>query len=274
MNAVTEPRTGATTGGADRPAVLSDTMLPPLPGTRGEVNTIARYFDGANVRLGDDASAAFLKHAALQKYSVIHFAAHAIVDEVDNASTALVLSPTADESGFVSPGDLARLHLDAEMVVLSACRSARGVLIGGEGVQGLTTPLLEAGARSVVASRWKVDDQRTATFVVDFYTQLARGLAVSDALRAAKLAAIARGARPAEWAAFTVVGDPLVTLPLQLPVPAWRSRTSIFMIAGILVCAALLAITTTTVRRYRISRNPNRAERTVLPATGADTHHE
>ena len=274
VNAESRARAGQTPAGEDRSTVLSDTILPPLPGTRDEVNAIARFFVHSNVRLRANASAAFLSHAALQKYSVIHFAAHAIVDEHDNASTALVLSPTAGESGLVSPADLARLHLDADMVVLSACRSARGVLIGGEGVQGLTTPLLEAGARSVVASRWKVDDQHTSTFVVDFYTQLAHGLPVTDALRAAKLAAIARGATSAEWAAFTVVGDPLVTLPLRLPASAWRSRTSVVVMAGILVFAVGLCLATLAARRYRVSRNRNRRERTVAPAIGVDTHHE
>ncbi|MEO7218429.1 MAG: CHAT domain-containing protein, partial [Gemmatimonadaceae bacterium] len=267
-------RSGQPSAGDNRQAGLSDTMLPPLPGSRGEVNSISRFFTHSNVRLRGDASATFLERTALQSYSVIHFAAHAIVDEEDNSSTALVLSRGTGETGLVSPADLVRLHLDADMVVLSACRSARGVLIGGEGVQGLTTPLLEAGARSVVASRWKVGDQRTATFVVNFYTQLAHGLPVTDALRSAKLDAIQHGATPAEWAAFTVVGDPLVTLPLTLPASAWRSRTSAKVITEILLLAAALWLAMLTTRRYRTTRNRDGRERIASPPADVETHQE
>lgn len=258
----------------DRQAAFSDTILPPLPGSRGEVNSISRFSPYADVRLRADASATFLEHASLQDYSIIHFATHAIVDEHDNASTALVLSPGAGESGFVSPAELASLHLDADMVVLSACRSARGVLIGGEGVQGLTTPLLEAGARSVVASRWKVDDRRTATFVVDFYTQLAHGLPVSDALRAAKLAAIERGATPGEWAAFTVVGDPLVRLRLEMPSNTSPSPTSTGLLLGIIAFAGILGLAALAAHRYRTSRNRESRDRSTLPPSDVETHHE
>jgi len=67
---------------------------------------------------------------------------------------------------------------------------------------------------SVVATGWQVGDQRTVQFVERFYAELARGQPVSEALRAAKLAALQRGAPAAAWAAFMVVGDPLVTVPL------------------------------------------------------------
>ncbi|MGH7536669.1 MAG: CHAT domain-containing protein [Gemmatimonadales bacterium] len=75
--------------------------------------------------------------------------------------TALALTPGQGEDGFVTPGELAGLRLDADLVVLSACRTAGGVVVDGEGVQGLTAPLLAAGARSVVATSWQVGDQLT-----------------------------------------------------------------------------------------------------------------
>jgi CHAT domain-containing protein len=100
------------------------------------------------------------------------------------------------------------------MVVLSACRTAGGVVVDGEGVQGLTAPLLEAGARSVVATTWRVGDRAAARFVDRLYAGLARGSPVAEALRAARLAALRNGEPPAAWAAFTVVGDPFVTVPL------------------------------------------------------------
>ena len=81
----------------------------------------------------------------------------------------------------------------------------------------LTAPLLQAGARAVVATDWRIGDRATVGFVTDFYSGLASGLPVTDALRDAKLKAIRAGAPPSVWAAFTVVGDPLVKVPLESP---------------------------------------------------------
>ena len=98
-----------------------------------------------------------------------------------------------------------------------------GVLVGGEGVQGLTSPLLQAGARSVVATNWRISDQRVVPFIERFYDGLARGLPVTDALRAAKLSAVQAGEPPRIWAAFVAIGDPGVTVPLRAPPKPWWS---------------------------------------------------
>ena len=175
------------------------------------------------LRLGDDATATFLRRADLRRYRVLHFATHALVDEQSLARTALVLAPRESDNGLVAAGDLAALALDADLVVLSACRSAGGVLVGGEGVQGLTSPLLQAGARAVLATGWRISDQRVVPFVERFYDGLARGLPVADALRAAKLGALKAGEPPRIWAAFLAIGDPLVTVPLRTPPKSWWS---------------------------------------------------
>jgi CHAT domain-containing protein/tetratricopeptide (TPR) repeat protein len=198
--------------------------LPRLAGSGREAALVARYADTAVVRRRAAASAAYLKRTPLGAFRVVHLATHALVDDRTVARTALALAPGGGESGFVTPGDLAALELDADLVVLSACRTAGGVVVVGEGVQGLTAPLLQAGARSVVATAWRIGDRRTVAFVDAFYAGLARGLPVDEALRAAKLRALRRGAPAKEWAAFSVVGDPLVRLPMRTPprrVPWW-----------------------------------------------------
>jgi len=211
--------------------------LPRLEASGDEARTVARYASRADVRLRDDASAAFVKRTPLDGYGVIHFATHALVDDRSIARTALALAPSRGEAGFLSPGDLANLRLTAGLVVLSACRTAGGVLVAGEGVQGLTTPLLQAGARSVVATDWRIGDRSTVAFVDAFYAALSRGLPVGEALRAAKLDAIRRGAPPAEWAAFTVVGDPLVHIHLGAP----RRAAPWWLVAPPLAALAALA---------------------------------
>lgn len=246
-----------TDGGASahvyRSAFDSSGGLPRLRESGREARLVARYATRAQVRLRGDASAAFLKRAALDSFDVIHLATHALVDDRSLARTALALAASPGESGFVTPGDLAGLRLDAALVVLSACRTAGGVVVGGEGVQGLTAPLLQAGARSVVATSWRISDRGTVPLVRAFYDALARGLPVTDAMRAAKLDAIARGAPASEWAAFQVVGDPLVQVPLSAPperVPWLR--------LGAAMAVILSAVAFYSIRRRRGARVPAR----------------
>ena len=98
-----------------------------------------------------------------------------------------------------------------------------GVLVGGEGVQGLTSPLLQAGARSIAATMWRIPDLGVVKFIDDFYAALARGLPVADAMRSAKLSALKAGEAPRIWAAFNAIGDPLVVVPLRPPRKPWWS---------------------------------------------------
>jgi CHAT domain-containing protein len=242
--------------------------LPRLAGSGDEAREVARYApSGADVRLREEASESWLKRADLDRYRVIHLATHALVDESSLANTVLALSPGGDDDGFLSPGDLAGLHLDADLVVLSACRTAGGVTVAGEGVQGLTTPLLAAGARAVVATQWRIGDRSTVRLVDDLYAALAQGRPVADALREAKLAAIRRGAPAGEWAGFTVVGDPLVRVPLAMPGAAadHGGRVPVAAAAGLLAAAAL-AYGATTRRRRSSERGPGAGE-------SAITHH-
>ena len=224
--------------GVYRSAFAAEGGLARLAGSGDEVREVARYARAAEVRLRGDASEEWLKHAPLARFRVIHFATHALVDESSLARTALALAPGGGEDGFLSPADLAALRLNADLVVLSACRTAGGVAIAGEGMEGLTAPLVAAGARSVVATQWRIGDRSTVRLVDDLYGALARGLPVVDALREAKLAAIRRGAPASEWAGFTVVGDPLARVPVSSPAPGPRISWVPVAAGALLVLAA------------------------------------
>jgi CHAT domain-containing protein len=216
--------------------------LPRLPGSGEEARLVARYAPAAELRLGDRASAAYLRQAPLDSFRVIHLATHALVDDRALGRTALALAPGDSGSGLVTPNELARLRLRADLVVLSACRTAGGMAVDGEGLQGLTAPLLEAGARSVVATSWRVGDRSTLRLVDGLYAGLAKGRPVIEALREAKLGAMRSGAPPAAWAAFVLVGDPATMVPLTPP----RTRPAWWVGAG---CVILLAAATTLWRR-------------------------
>jgi CHAT domain-containing protein len=230
-------------GAGFRPGGEGDSLdaigsLPRLEGSGREARLVSRYSSDATLRLREEASATYLEHATLDQYRVIHFATHAEVDDRSTARTALALAADGANDGLVGPGDLAALRLDADLVVLSGCRTAAGVVVEGEGVQGLTAPLLQAGARSVVASQWRISDRSTLAFIEDFYQALAGGLAVGEALRAAKLAALRRGAPAREWAAFMAVGDPLVRVALEQPRERWRPAAAAMAVTVGLVVAA------------------------------------
>jgi len=237
--------------------------LPRLKGSGEEARTVARYAaGGSEVRTRAEASEAWLKMAPLERFDVIHLATHALVDERSLTRTALALAPGGAEDGFLSPADIAGLKLDADLVVLSACRTAGGVTIAGEGVQGLTTPLVAAGARSVIATQWRIGDRSAVRLVADLYDGLARGLTVAEALREAKLAALRRGAPPGDWAGFTVVGDLTAKVPLVKPS---TPPVDLPLAAGLLVVLGMAGY-------WALRRRGRSAERASAGAV-APTHH-
>lgn len=188
--------------------------LPSLPGGEAEARRAGRVAPGATVRVRADASESWLKQAPLEQFVVVHIAAHAVVSDDDLGGSAIALAPGGGEDGFMTAADLAALSLRAEVVVLSGCRTAGGVVVAGEGIQGLTAPLLRAGARSVLATGWRVKDAEAARFIDLFYAEVERDGAVALALGRSKRAARSAGMPASVWAAFVLVGSPAAQLPL------------------------------------------------------------
>ena len=144
----------------------------------------------------------------------VHFATHALLHR-EPALSGLVLSRFDSDGqerkdlGFVAAFDVARMSLPVELAVLSACETGKGKILEGEGSLTLAWSFLAAGARRVVSSLWKVDDQKTAQLMTDFYREhLGQGLSPAAALRKAQLAALHRPeASLRDWAAFVIQGD-------------------------------------------------------------------
>jgi CHAT domain-containing protein/Tfp pilus assembly protein PilF len=150
----------------------------------------------------------------LSRYRIIHFATHSLLNSQHPELSGIVLSLVDEEGrpqdGFLRLHDIYNLKLSADLVVLSACKTALGKEIKGEGLVGLTRGFLYAGAPRVVASLWKVDDRATAELMRLFYQRMLRdGLRPAAALRRAQIDMwkLPRWAAPYYWAGFTLQGE-------------------------------------------------------------------
>ncbi len=140
------------------------------------------------LRLGEEASVEALA-ALAPSASLLHIASHAQVDRWDARRSGLVLAWEAGGQGLFSLADIAALKLDAELVVLSACQTADGRLLTGDGVQSLASAFIAAGARGVVATLWAVQDEQASELMQNLATgTLTRGESPDRALRHAKRA--------------------------------------------------------------------------------------
>jgi CHAT domain-containing protein len=151
----------------------------------------------------------------LRQYKIIHFATHAIVNDEQPGLSGIALS-TVDAAGQPADGFLPvyrlyGLDLRADLVVISACRTALGKEVRGEGPASLARGFMHAGAPRLIASLWSVQDRATATLMQRLYAHLLRdgGLTPAAALRAAQLDMLRNplGRSPRHWAAFELHGD-------------------------------------------------------------------
>jgi CHAT domain-containing protein/tetratricopeptide (TPR) repeat protein len=179
-----------------------------LPYARREARSVAAYVSGVATQVGQDATEARLKRTNLSEFGILHFATHAVVDDTRPDRSAIVLAPgAAGEDGLLQVREIVDLDLAGRVVLLSACRSASGLVVGGEGMMSLAHAFFQAGARAVVASLWPLRDDEAAAFFDPFYRELGAGQSVAAALAAARRARIRAGAPAAAWAGIVVFGD-------------------------------------------------------------------
>lgn len=197
---------GATRGGVDFPRLYS---------TQREAAAIRRAAPADGLfALGFDANRGRVVGDELRQYRIVHFATHGILDDKNPELSAIVLSLVDrqgnPQDGFLRLHDVYNLNLPAELVVLSACDSALGKEIKGEGLVGLTRGFMYAGAARVMASLWQVDDEATAALMEQFYRRMLNDrMPPAAALRQAQIAVWRqrRWRAPYYWAAFVMQGE-------------------------------------------------------------------
>ena len=199
-------------------SLLREDELGPLPSAELEVNTIGLLYgrNRSRVLVKDNATEEEVK-AEAEKYRLLHFATHAILDDRNPMYSRIMLARAADkklEDGQLEAWELMKFDLKAEMIVLSACQTARGRVSAGEGMIGMSWALFVAGSPTVVVSQWKVDSDRTTELMIQFHQNLLRrkrnqpATTRAEALRSAALK-LRHGkySHPFYWAGFVLIGN-------------------------------------------------------------------
>ncbi|HVS00537.1 MAG TPA: CHAT domain-containing tetratricopeptide repeat protein [Thermoanaerobaculia bacterium] len=202
------PAPGTVAVVADPVFDAADPRFARLPFSRREAEAILALAppDRRLRALGVQASRKTVLGGALGRYRIVHFATHGVFD-----AARPELSGIALHDGFLRVDEIYRLRLPADLVVLSACQTALGREIRGEGLVGITRGFLYAGARALVVSLWEVEDEATAELMRRFYEEmLVRGRPPAAALRTAQDALRRQPGRsaPYYWAGFVLQGDP------------------------------------------------------------------
>ncbi len=186
-----------------------------LPFSKREVLEIGKLFAKSDrtILVGEKASEEAIKNLPLIEYRLIHFACHGFLDERIPLRSALVLSLNAqqEDDGYLQMREIYGLTMNADLVVLSACQTGNGILERAEGPMGLARAFFCAGARSVIASLWSINDKTTVFFMKEFYRNLVDGYATGKALQLTKIRMLnSAWSHPFYWAGFILNGDSAV----------------------------------------------------------------
>ncbi|MCX5794298.1 MAG: CHAT domain-containing protein [Elusimicrobia bacterium] len=177
-----------------------------LPSAEAEVAAIKGRFPSAVVFTGKAATGEKAKELLGGDFDVAHFAAHGNYSEETPLESGLLLAPTAADAGRLSALDIFKLRFKGSAVVLSACKTALGRSATGSEIVGLNRSFLYAGAPSVLATLWSIDDKATAELMGSLYAGLEKKEGLAESLRLAQLEMVRKGLAPYFWAAFLVTG--------------------------------------------------------------------
>lgn len=199
---------------------LMGEKLVPLPQAELQVKFLARLYGAAQsqVYIGAEAREDRAK-AEAGKYRILHLATHGLLNDASPMYSQVVLSQSVDDpnnDGLLEAWEIMNLDLKAELVILSACETARGHVGAGEGLIGLSWALFVAGCPTTVVSQWKVESAGTTELMSEFHRRLKPAvenpeskITKAEALRQAalKLLRSKKYNHPFYWAAFVVIGD-------------------------------------------------------------------
>ncbi len=175
-----------------------------LPSTEESVQSLQALLGGKQYLRAKASKENFLADAA--KFQILHLSTHACVDDQNPLFNRIFFAQE-----YLPTYEVYNMHLNANLVVLSACETGFGELSKGEGIMSLARSFMYAGSQSVVTSLWNANDQATTQIMIDFHTYLHEGLSKAAALHQAKLDYLAkapsRRSSPYYWSNFVLIGD-------------------------------------------------------------------
>ncbi|MDQ6662932.1 MAG: CHAT domain-containing protein [Acidobacteriota bacterium] len=188
------------------PVPVNGRQFPKLANAGREIADIRKQFAQSNVVAFTETTAGpnAYRDARPERFSIIHFAAHATANRESPLDSAVILTPVGNVYKLYAR-DIIQQPIRADLVTISACRSAGARTYAGEGLVGFAWAFLEAGARNVVAGLWEVDDDSTGALMNLMYREIYEGSGPADSLRAAKRSLLhsTRAVRkPYYWAPF------------------------------------------------------------------------
>ena len=206
----TRSRPGMTTGAADRRGAIFGNPARreaglDLPGAEAEAQAIAHIYPKSNLFLRGQATLDQFRSAAQGK-AFVHIAAHGLFQPTDPLASRLLFSPSGDNSGDLTVGDLYGMRLNSPLAVLSACQTGLSDVSPGDDLIGLVRGFLFSGVGGVVATYWNVADESTAVLMQTFYSRLKSGASAQEALQAGQTAVRQRFPHPFYWAPFALMG--------------------------------------------------------------------
>ncbi|MGD0734850.1 MAG: CHAT domain-containing protein [Terracidiphilus sp.] len=182
------------------------------PEQSDEVIALKKLYGGnsAHTYLGPQATLVQFKKSA-PDYDVIHVAAHGIFDDRDPMASHMLLAATGagTRTGWLRAQEIELMQLRAGLIVLSGCETGKGEFEQGEGLVGMSWAALAAGARTTVASAWRVEASSTAEMMISFHRGLLSGTSKAESLRKAELSLLhsQSHSHPFYWAPFVLMGD-------------------------------------------------------------------
>jgi len=175
-----------------------------LDAAEDEAQTVAEIYGGAPLVRDAATKPAFLD--ALQRSHIVHFAGHAVVNTTRSENSSLVLAPSNGDIGLLFPMEIDRARLaPGALIVLAACDTAEGAVFRGEGLMGLVRPFIAAGAASVLANLWPIEDAATVAFSAAFHHQVRAGVTPARALQIVQADFASRKAPAKFWAGWILI---------------------------------------------------------------------
>jgi CHAT domain-containing protein len=180
-----------------------------LNSVKSEAEEIAKIYPKSSVFAESKATKEAFKQSVAES-SILHVASHGLINLENPFESALILSKTDKDDGKLTVNEIIDIKIPSSLVVLSACDTSNGRILGGEGLLSLSWAFLVGGAKEVVGTQWKIEDTQSKKMMIEFHKGLKKGSNPIFSLRQAQQKALKNVApfnHPYYWSGFVSIGS-------------------------------------------------------------------